>query len=300
MTMTSRAPEPATGGPPGDQDRNGNPASTHEVGAMFDRIAPVYDGMNAVMSAFQEPRWRRRAVAATGLATGMAAIDVATGTGKLAGSLADRVGPFGRVLGVDVSAGMLERARVDGADAPWLEFVVGDALDLPAEDGAFDAATIAFGMRNLPDYRRGFEEMARVVRPGGRVVCLEIARPRSLAGRLGRLWFERAVPVVGRLVGQGEAYRYLVSSVRAYPAPDEIAELMRRSGLVEVVWTPLTLGMVTIHTGTRPGSSAPGGRGRASGAARARLSPSSGSSSSWPGPRGRPPSPCGTGRCPCR
>ncbi|MEW5991286.1 MAG: ubiquinone/menaquinone biosynthesis methyltransferase [Chloroflexota bacterium] len=253
MSTTDRESGTRKDAPAGAGGSHGNPASTHEVGAMFDRIAPVYDGMNAVISGFQEPRWRRRVVAATGLRSGMAAIDVATGTGKLAGSLADRVGPFGRVLGVDVSAGMLARARDAGADAPWLEFVVGDALGLPAEDGAFDAATIAFGMRNLPDYERAFAEMARVVRPGGRVVCLEIARPRSFAGRAGQLWFERAVPLIGRVVGQAEAYRYLVSSVRAYPSPEEIAAIMARVGLVAVRWRPMTLGMVTIHTGRRPG-----------------------------------------------
>jgi demethylmenaquinone methyltransferase/2-methoxy-6-polyprenyl-1,4-benzoquinol methylase len=219
---------------------------------MFDRIAPVYDAMNAVISGFQEPRWRRRAVAAAGLAAGMAAIDVATGTGKLAGSLADRVGPFGRVVGVDVSGEMIERARHAGADAPWLEFLIGDAMALPLEDGTFDAATIAFGMRNLPDYRQGFAELSRVVRPGGRVVCLEIARPRSLAGQLGRIWFERAVPLIGHIVGQAEAYRYLVASVGSYPPPDEVALLMRGAGLLNVSWTPLTLGMVTIHVGVRP------------------------------------------------
>ena len=144
------------------------PAPSHEVGAMFDRIAPRYDAMNSVMSGFQEPRWRRTVVAATGLGPGMAAIDVATGTGKLAGSLADRVGPFGRVVGIDVSRGMLERARDAGADAPWLEFLEADALELPAMAGSFDAATIAFGMRSLTDLERGFAEMARVVtrRPG--------------------------------------------------------------------------------------------------------------------------------------
>ena len=252
MNATSDGPDHPAGGTPGGQVRGGNAASAHEVGAMFDRIAPVYDGMNAVISGFQEPRWRRRAVAATGLRSGMAAIDVATGTGKLAGSLADRVGPFGRVVGVDVSAGMLERARDAGSDAPWLEFVIGDALALPVDDGTFDAATIAFGMRNLPDYERGFAEMARVVRPGGRVVCLEIARPRSLAGRVGRAWFERAVPLIGRIVGQAEAYRYLVSSVRAYPPPAEIAVIMARAGLANVAWVPLSLGMVTVHVGGRP------------------------------------------------
>lgn len=252
MNQPETTPTPSNRAPSGDATGRGNAATAHEVGAMFDRIAPVYDGMNAVISGFQEPRWRRRVVRAAGLGPGMAAIDIATGTGKLAGSLADRVGPFGRVVGIDVSAGMIERARIAGADAPWLEFIVGDAMDLPVESGGFDAATIAFGMRNLPDYERGFSEMARVVRPGGRVVCLEIARPRSLLGRAGRVWFERGVPLVGRLVGQAEAYRYLVSSVRAYPAPDQVAKLMRTVGLVDVSWRPLTFGMVTLHVGLRP------------------------------------------------
>lgn len=219
---------------------------------MFDRIAPVYDGMNAVISGFQEPRWRRHAVAAAGVGRGMAALDVATGTGKLARDLADRVGPRGRVVGVDVSARMIERARVGAADAPWLELLVGDALALPVGDASFDAATIAFGMRNLPDYELGFREMARAVRPGGRVVCLEIARPRSLIGRVGRAWFEGAVPLLGRLARQGDAYRYLVASVRSYPSPDEVTAIMRLAGLVDVSWAPLTFGIVTLHVAKRP------------------------------------------------
>ena len=219
---------------------------------MFDRIAPVYDLMNAVMSGFQEPRWRHLAVNLASLAPGMRAIDVATGTGKVAATLGDAVGERGRVLGVDVSPGMIGRARQAFGDRPQLEFVVGDAMALPAADGAFDAATIAFGMRNLPDYERGFAEMRRAVRPGGLVVCLEIARPPHLVGRLGRVWFERAVPVLGRLIGQGDAYDYLVESVRNYPDPERIAAIMRAAGLVQVAWIPLTAGMVTVHVGRRP------------------------------------------------
>jgi demethylmenaquinone methyltransferase/2-methoxy-6-polyprenyl-1,4-benzoquinol methylase len=252
MTPPVPLPPPSTGTPSGDAAPRGNSATSGQIDALLDRIAPVYDAMNAVISGFQEPRWRRRAVAAAAVGVGMTAIDVATGTGKLAGSLADRVGQFGRIVGVDISARIIEHARRGAAGAPWLEFVVGDAMSLPADDAAFDAATIAFGMRNLPDYGRGFAEMARVVRPGGRVVCLEVARPRSVAGRLGRLWFERAVPHIGRAVGQADAYRYLVASVRAYPPPDEVAATMRRAGLVNVSWAPLTLGMVTLHVGTHP------------------------------------------------
>ena len=231
------------------------------VAAMFDRIAPVYDAMNAVISGFQEPQWRRRAVAAAGLRPGMTALDVATGTGKIATGLADRVGPTGHVLGVDLAPNMIDRARrSDRGRHPWLRFVVGDALDLPVDDASVDVATIAFGMRNLPDHARGFSEMRRVVRPGGLVICLEIARPSSLVGRLGRLWFERVVPALGRLIGQGDAYRYLVSSVRAYPSPDRIADVMRGVGLVDVRWAPLTFGMVTIHVGRRASEATGAGR----------------------------------------
>jgi demethylmenaquinone methyltransferase/2-methoxy-6-polyprenyl-1,4-benzoquinol methylase len=219
---------------------------------MFDRIASVYDPLNLLISAFQEPRWRRRLVEAAGLRPGGSAIDVACGTGKVAGDLQRRSGPEGRVLGVDISPGMIGIARRRLAGRPGLEFVVGDALALPSDGAAFDAATIAFGMRNLPDYRRGFAEMARVVRPGGRVLCLEIARPRSRLARLLRWWFDRVVPVIGRLAGQGSAYAYLVRSVQAYPPPEQIADIMRDAGLVEVTWSGLSGGIVTLHSGTVP------------------------------------------------
>jgi demethylmenaquinone methyltransferase/2-methoxy-6-polyprenyl-1,4-benzoquinol methylase len=233
----------------GRVDATVNPA---EVAAMFDRIAPVYDAMNAFISGFQEPRWRRRAVAASRLQPGMTALDVATGTGKVAAALAERVGPTGHVTGVDLAPKMIERARLqDRGRHPWLRYTVGDALALPIDDASVDSATIAFGMRNLPDHARGFAELRRVVRPGGTVVCLEIARPSGVAGRLGRAWFERAVPALGALIGQADAYRYLVTSVRAYPPPGQVAAIMRDAGLVGVGWTRLTAGMVTIHVGRR-------------------------------------------------
>ena len=219
---------------------------------MFDRIARVYDPMNLLISAFQEPRWRRRLVDAAGLPPGGTALDVACGTGKVAADLHRRVGPAGRVLGVDISPGMIEIARRRFAVEPGLEFVVGDALALPTDTAAFDAATIAFGMRNLPDYRRGFAEIARSVRPGGRVLCLEIARPRSRLARVLRWWFDRIVPVIGRLAGQGSAYGYLVRSVRDYPGPGRIAEIMGEAGLVDVTWHGLSGGIVTLHAGRVP------------------------------------------------
>ncbi len=155
-------------------------------------------------------------------------------------------------MGIDISPGMIDVARQRFAGRPGLTFEVGDALALPTEDASFDAATIAFGMRNLPDYRRGFEEMARSVRPGGRVLCLEIARPRSRLARFMRWWFDRIVPLIGRVAGQGDAYAYLVRSVRAYPAPERIAEIMGEAGLVDVHWRGLTGGIVTLHVGTVP------------------------------------------------
>lgn len=230
----------------------GNDAPPAQVRAMFDRIAPVYDGMNAAISGFQEPRWRRLAVRAAGLGPGMRALDVACGTGKVAADLHAAVSPGGSVLGIDFSPRMIERASAAFADRAGLAFAVGDALALPVEEGTFDAATIAFGMRNLADHRQGFAELRRAVRPGGRVVCLEIARPRGRVGRAIQAWFDRVVPVIGRMVGQGSAYAYLVRSTKAYPTPERIAEIMAEAGLERVRWTALSGGIVTLHVGVRP------------------------------------------------
>jgi demethylmenaquinone methyltransferase/2-methoxy-6-polyprenyl-1,4-benzoquinol methylase len=219
---------------------------------MFDRIARVYDPMNLVISAFQEPRWRKRAVALTGARPGDRILDVATGTGKVAADLHRKVQPGGSVLGVDISPAMIRVAQRQFAGRDGLAYVVGDALALPTEDGSFDAATIAFGMRNLPDYGKGFAELARSVRPGGRVVCLEIARPQSRIARILQFWFDRIVPIVGRVAGQGGAYGYLVRSVKGYPGPDRIAAIMREVGLEDVSWVGMSGGIVTLHTGTVP------------------------------------------------
>ncbi len=238
--------------PSGRATDRGNAASTAEVRAMFDKIARVYDPMNLVISAFQEPRWRKRAVKLTGVGPGDRVLDVATGTGKVAADLHRTVQPGGSVLGVDISPAMIRVAQKQFGERTGLTFVVGDALALPTEDGSFDAATIAFGMRNLPDYGRGFAELARSVRPGGRVVCLEIARPTSRPARILQFWFDKIVPIVGRVAGQGGAYGYLVRSVKGYPGPDRIAEIMREAGLQDVSWQPMSGGIVTLHVGTVP------------------------------------------------
>jgi len=241
----------------------GNAAPASDVREMFDRISPIYDLMNQLISGFQEPRWRRRAVREARLSRGKSAVDVACGTGKVTRALAERVGLTGRVTGVDFSLGMIDRARRSRADAANVSFVVGDALALPMEDASVDAATIAFGMRNLVDYGHGFREMTRVVRPGGRVVCLEISRPTSRLGRLIQQWFDRIVPLIGRLMGQGDAYAYLIRSTRGYPDPERIAAIMRESGLEDVRWVPLSGGIVTLHAGTRPRMPMPQGGGQA-------------------------------------
>jgi demethylmenaquinone methyltransferase / 2-methoxy-6-polyprenyl-1,4-benzoquinol methylase len=231
---------------------------------MFDRISGVYDPMNAVISGFQEPRWRRALVRALGLRPGASALDVACGTGAVSVALARCVGVSGRVVGVDLSPRMIARARRRWRDYPQLEFRPGDALELPVESGEFDAATIAFGMRNLADYQRAFAEMVRSVRPGGVVACLEIGRPEGTAGRLGLFWFDRVVPAIGRLVGQRAAYAYLVESTRHYPRPEAVAELMRAAGLARVDWRSMAFGTVTLHlghvpfAGTQPGPDAGG------------------------------------------
>lgn len=229
----------------------GNSAPPERIEEMFDRISGVYDGMNLAISGFQEPRWRRRAVRASRIGPGDRALDVACGTGKVTTDLFRAAQPGGSALGIDFSAGMIARAR-EHAFGDGLEFRQGNALDLPVESDTFDAATIAFGMRNLADYATGFAEMARAVRSGGTVVCLEIRRPTSRMGKLIGCWFDHIVPFIGRLIGQGPAYGYLVQSTRDYPAPDGIAEIMRDVGLVNVDWWGMSGGIVTIHVGTVP------------------------------------------------
>jgi demethylmenaquinone methyltransferase/2-methoxy-6-polyprenyl-1,4-benzoquinol methylase len=218
---------------------------------MFDRIAPIYERMNTVMTAGLDARWRRDAVRATGLRSGMAAVDVACGSGSLTRLLGDAVGPSGCAIGIDVSEAMLREAA--GRVGPSsIRYERADALALPLDDATVDAATIAFGLRNVANYRACLAEMARVTRPGGRVVVLEIATPSGGLGRwFAELWFRRIVPLIGRVSGGGSAYRYLPDSVRRYPPPDAIAEHLRAVGLAGVRWRRLALGMVTLHAGRK-------------------------------------------------
>ena len=233
--------------------RRGNPVPEATVAAIFDHIAPVYDRLNTLMTLGADGRWRRVAVEAAGLSPGGSVIDVACGTGKLAAELADRVGPFGRVLAVDLSPGMIARATAAYRDLVQLEFRVGNALRLPAADGEFEAATIAFGLRNLAAFEGGFRELRRVVRPGGRVVCLELTMhtPRWW-GRLFHGSFRRFAPLAGRLFRRASAYRYLPASLDGFPDADELAATMRAAGLTDVAYRRLGFGSVALHTGVVP------------------------------------------------
>ena len=235
--------------------RPGNSVPQADVTTMFDGIAPVYDRMNTLMTAGLDGHWRRLAVAATELVPGEAAIDVACGTGKLARGLAERVGPRGRVEAVDLSPAMVEEAAAALRDVAQVRVSVADALALPFPDRAFDAATIGFGLRNLPDFEAGFRELRRVVRPGGRVVCLELSLPplRPWA-RTYHAVFRRSAPLLARLAGGGRqaAYSYLPASLDDFPEAEALAATMRSAGLAEVRFRRLATGAVALHVGTVP------------------------------------------------
>jgi len=225
-----------------------------QVRGMFDRIAGVYDLMNSAMTAGLHHQWRGRAVERAEVGPGCDALDVACGTGDLALELRRRIGPDGRVVGCDFSEPMLELARAkSGEHGLAVEFGWADALDLPYGDGSFDAVTIGFGARNLADLDRGIAEMTRVLRPGGRLVILEITRPRRepLASFYG-VWFDRLVPMLGGLAGDSDAYSYLPESVRSFPEPRALAAKMDAAGLGSIRWLLLAGGIIAIHSGSLP------------------------------------------------
>jgi demethylmenaquinone methyltransferase/2-methoxy-6-polyprenyl-1,4-benzoquinol methylase len=219
-----------------------------QVRAMFDRIARVYDLMNSVMTAGLHHRWRERAADLAALEPGGRALDVASGTGDLAIELARRVGPGGEIVGSDFSEAMLDRAREKSGAVRW-EWA--NALELPYSDDSFDAATVGFGARNFSNLDRGLAEMARVVRPGGRVVVLEITVPqRPPLSTFFSIWFDRVVPALGRIAGDPDAYAYLPSSVKRFPAPAQLGGRLAGAGLTDIRWILTAGGIIAIHSGT--------------------------------------------------
>jgi demethylmenaquinone methyltransferase/2-methoxy-6-polyprenyl-1,4-benzoquinol methylase len=208
---------------------------------MFDRIAPVYDAMNRTMTAGLDRRWRRLTAAAV-VRPGDAVLDACCGTGDLAIACA-RAG--GRVTGLDFSPRMLERAR---RKAPELEWTEGDLLALPFTDASFDAVTVGFGVRNVEDLQRALFELRRVLRPSGRLGILETTRPRGLLAPFYRLWFDGLVPLLGKLLPGGSAYTYLPASVRRFPGPEALAQVIAESGFANVRYRRFAGGIVALHT----------------------------------------------------
>lgn len=219
-------------------------------GAMFDAIAPRYDLLNRVLSLGIDQGWRRRTVSALRLAPGARVLDLATGTGDLAIQIARRE-PAASVVGLDPSTRMLAigQSKVEAAGlGARVTLILGDAQRLPFADGSFDAITMAFGIRNVPDRPRALAEMARVLRPGGRVAILELSEPRSgLMGHLARIHVHHVVPRLGALLSGAREYRYLQQSIAAFPSPEEFAEVMRQSGLAVIEVTPLSFGVAALH-----------------------------------------------------
>jgi len=210
---------------------------------MFDRIAPVYDVMNRVMTAGLDVRWRRLA-AASAVRAGDRVLDAACGTGDLA--IADLKAGAGKVTGLDFSAKMLERARVKNTTIEWLQ---GDMLALPFADETFDAATVGFGVRNVEDLELGLRELRRVLRPGGRLAILEITQPRGALRPFYSLWFDRIVPLLGKVLPGGDAYTYLPASVKRFPTAERLADMLREAGFTDVRFKLMGGSIVALHTG---------------------------------------------------
>ncbi|VBB09841.1 s-adenosyl-l-methionine-dependent methyltransferase [Lucifera butyrica] len=224
---------------------------------LFSAISCRYDALTSLLSFNRDRYWRQFAVAQTGLKAGGYGLDVCCGTGKLTLEQAGKVGGGGRVVGLDFCAGMLQEAVKNISRTPYepvIQLLEGNAMQLPFAVHTFDAATIGFALRNVPDIAAVIGEMARVVKPGGRVVSVELAKPElPVFKQLYYLYFERILPYIGKWgTGQEGAYRWLPESLRRYPHQQEVRELFVAAGLRDVTYYELTGGIVAVHVGTVP------------------------------------------------
>jgi len=239
--------EPARSGGAGSAGAGAGSVETgtlpaESVRRMFDRIAPVYDVMNHVMTAGLDRRWRRITIDET-VRSGDRVLDACCGTGDLG------IGARARgadVVGLDFSERMLERAR---RKEPAIEWVRGDVLALPFDDASFDSATVGFGVRNVEDLEAGLRELRRVLRPGGRLGILELTTPRGALAPFYRVWFDRIVPLLGKVLPGGAAYTYLPASVRRFPGPDALVELLEQTGFADVRYRLFAGSIVALHVG---------------------------------------------------
>jgi demethylmenaquinone methyltransferase / 2-methoxy-6-polyprenyl-1,4-benzoquinol methylase len=226
---------------------------SEQVQGMFDRIAVRYDLLNSLMTAGLHHGWRTRAAERAEVGPGDAVLDVCCGTGDFAFELARRVSPGGHVVACDFSEPMLDLAREKAAErGDPIRFEWADALNLPYDDSRFNAVAVGFGVRNFADRDRGIEEMARVLKPGGRLVILEFTEPRRPPfSTFYSLWFDRIVPVLGRLTPNPEAYSYLAESVHGFPDPQSLAAKMDAAGFERVRWLLTAGGILAIHSGVK-------------------------------------------------
>lgn len=220
------------------------------VRAMFSDIAPTYDRVNSVMSLSLHRRWRERAVAAAAPRPGDACLDVCCGTGDFLLPLRQAAGPDARLEGLDFCQPMLDvAAQKPGHNA---RLVLGDACSLPYPDASFDVVTVGWGLRNVPDLPKALAEAYRVLRPGGRMASLDMVKPSTLLGRAGDLGFRTLVPLIGRLFGKAEAYKYLPESTERFLTAEELAEAYRSAGFQPKRIDRLMMGTIALHLGIKP------------------------------------------------
>ncbi|MFA5882006.1 MAG: demethylmenaquinone methyltransferase [Eubacteriales bacterium] len=226
------------------------------VHSIFSSIAKKYDILNTVLSFNQDKYWRKFTVEQTGLKPGGKALDICCGTGMITTELAKKTGPDGKVIGLDFCEEMLEIARENLEHSPFknsIEYVQGNAMELAFLDNTFDSVTIGFGLRNVPDRKKTLQEMTRVVKPGGRVVCLEFSKP-TLPGfkQIYHFYFDKWVPFLGKFgVGIDGPYRYLNNSWKVFPHQKELREEFSEEGLQEATFYELTYGVVSVHVGVK-------------------------------------------------